>query len=67
MTQPMHLTINETADRLRLVKGTLANWRVQGKGPRFLKMGKRVLYPLLEIEAFEQRQLRFNTVKGICD
>lgn len=59
----MNLTILETADRLHLVKGTLANWRVQGKGPRYMKIGKKVLYPVVEVEAFEQRQLRSNTAE----
>ena len=57
----MHLTPKETADRLRTVKGTLANWRVQGKGPKFVKIGRKVLYPTAEVMAYEKRQLRENT------
>lgn len=57
----MNLTPKETAERLRLSHGTLSNWRVQGCGPKFIKMGKKVLYPLAEVEAFEKRQLRENT------
>ena len=60
----MHLTPKEAADRLRLTVGTLSNWRMQGAGPRFIKLGRKVLYPLAEIEAFEQRQLRSNTAQG---
>ena len=59
----MNLTPKETADRLRTSVGTLSNWRVRGEGPRFIKMGRKVLYPLVEIEAFEQRQLRANTAQ----
>ena len=57
----MNLTPKETAERLRTGVATLANWRVQGAGPRFIKLGRKVLYPLVEIEAYEQRQLREST------
>lgn len=59
----MHLTPQEVAVRLRLSTGTLSNWRVRGDGPRFVKMGRKVLYPLVEIEAFEARQLRVSTAQ----
>lgn len=57
----MNLTTQETAARLRVNVGTLANWRVRGEGPRFIKLGRKVLYPLAELEAFEQRMLRAST------
>ena len=60
-SQVLHLTARETAARWKLNVVTLANWRVQGKGPKFIKLGRRVLYPLGEIEAYEQSQLRQNT------
>lgn len=59
----VHLTPKELAKRLRANVNTLANWRWQGVGPRFIKVGRKVLYPLAEIEAFEQRQLRSNTTQ----
>jgi hypothetical protein len=34
-------------------KGTLANWRSQGKGPPFSKRGAKVVYPLDTLEAYE--------------
>lgn len=34
-------------------KGTLANWRSQGKGPPFSKRGAKVVYPLDRLEAWE--------------
>lgn len=37
---------------------TLDNWRSQNRGPRFVKIGGRVLYPLAEVEAYEARNLR---------
>lgn len=62
----MNLTPKEAAERLRLNINTLANWRVRGDGPRFIKMGRKVLYPLAEVEAFEQRQLRSNTAQQVA-
>lgn len=57
----MNLLPQEAADRLRISIGTLANWRVTGEGPRFIKFGRRVLYPVREIEAFEESCLRKST------
>lgn len=34
-------------------KGTLANWRSQGKGPPWSKRGAKVVYPLAKLEAWE--------------
>jgi hypothetical protein len=54
----LNLTPEELAERWRISKGTLANWRVSGEGPRYIKFGRRVLYPLSEVEAFERKSLR---------
>lgn len=59
----MNLLPKELAERWHVSIGTLANWRVTGEGPTFLKFGRRVLYPLKEIEAFEQMRLRKNTAQ----
>jgi hypothetical protein len=48
------LTSKELSDRWRLSDQTLANWRYAGKGPRFIRVGSRVLYPIEGINAFEQ-------------
>lgn len=61
----MNLTPKEAAERLRVAHGTLSNWRVRGDGPRFIKLGRKVLYPLVELEAYEKRQLhQATTVKA---
>lgn len=31
---------------------TLAAWRVSGEGPKFVKLGSRVMYPLDELHAW---------------
>jgi hypothetical protein len=45
-------TIQETASQLRLAEGTLANWRVKGKGPAFVRVGGKICYRDEDIEAF---------------
>lgn len=57
----MNLTPKEAAERLRSSPGTLANWRVQGGGPKYIKFGRKVLYPLAELEAFEKSHLMVAT------
>jgi hypothetical protein len=53
---------NELARRWRMSPRTLEQWRWQGRGPRFLKLGGRVVYPASEVEAFEAVNLHDNTV-----
>jgi hypothetical protein len=48
------LTSKEVADRWRLSDQTLANWRYAGKGPPFIRVGSRVLYPVEGIHSFEK-------------
>lgn len=59
--EKLNLTPQEVADRYRTTTQVLSNWRVQGKGPRFIKMGRKILYPIGEVVAFEQARLRSNT------
>lgn len=58
-----YLTSDETAIRLHLSPGTLSNWRVQGRGPRFVKFGAKVLYPEKEVLEYEKRAVRQNTAE----
>jgi hypothetical protein len=60
-----HLDQRHLADRWQISPRTLEQWRWQGRGPRFLKLGGRVVYPLTEIEAFEAAHLHFNTVAAV--
>lgn len=38
--------------------GTLANWRSQRRGPPFIKLGSKVLYPVDKLEEWERLQLK---------
>jgi|SRR5215467_3240730 hypothetical protein len=59
----MYLLPEDVAERWHLSPRTLANWRSSGDGPRYLKVGRSVLYSLKEIEAFEQAGLRDPTAR----
>jgi len=54
-----HLTPFELSARWKnkITPDTLANWRSQGKGPRYFKAGASVLYPIDEIEKYERKNL----------
>lgn len=38
--------------------GTLANWRCKEQGPAFQKFGRKVRYPVAELEKWEQANMR---------
>ena len=45
------LSQREAATLLHLSERTLERWRVAGDGPRFVRLGRSIRYPLTEIEA----------------
>jgi hypothetical protein len=47
-----YLTNSEAAEFLRLSPRTLEKQRVIGGGPRFRKFGRRVMYALIDLEAW---------------
>lgn len=54
------LTPSEVSERYRnkIKVKTLANWRSNGEGPKYVKIGGAVLYPVDELEHWEQRRMR---------
>jgi hypothetical protein len=42
----------EVARRTGLSRRTLQSWRLRGSGPPFAKTGRRVLYPVRELDEF---------------
>jgi hypothetical protein len=56
-----HLTQLDLARRWRKSPRTLERWRWLRQGPRYLKLGARVVYRLDDVEAFEAAQLRDST------
>ena len=59
-----HMNQVEVAKRWGFSPRTLENWRCRGEGPRFLKIGGKVVYRLEDVEAFEQNQLRAKTASA---
>ena len=53
-TDNQYLSPQELADSeiCRFSTGTLANWRSQGKGPRYYKVGRKVLYHVADVLDF---------------
>jgi hypothetical protein len=51
-----YLTPEEVAERYRgaVSVGTLRNWRMLRIGPPFIKIGKAVLYPASELDAWDE-------------
>jgi hypothetical protein len=51
----------DAAALLGLSPRSLRKWRWAGKGPRFRKLGRRVLYELRDLEAFIEAGVREST------
>ena len=59
MDRDRFLTSDEVSERYRgeVTVGTLRNWRAMRIGPSFVKIGKAVLYPIEELEAWDEKNL----------
>lgn len=59
MKECTFLTPEEVAERYRgsVSIGTLRNWRAMRVGPAFVKIGKAVLYPLSELDAWDEKNM----------
>ena len=60
MSEPL-LTTAEASEYLRLSARTLESWRLHGGGPRYVKLGARVLYRQGDLEAWVSDQARTST------
>ncbi len=60
--QGSFLTPSEVSARYggNITERTLANWRSQGSGPEYTKIGGKIMYPVFKLVEWEQR----NTVKS---
>ena len=56
------LTTQQLADRWGISPQTLENWRSQGKGPKYVKLGaggsSPVVYRLADVEKYERKNLQ---------
>lgn len=56
---PTFLNVREAAETLRLGVSTLNKLRVHGGGPRYVKLGRRVVYRRIDLTTWaEERLLR---------
>lgn len=49
-----HLTVDDLAERYGVPPKTVYDWNTKGTGPRFLKIGKHVRYPVADVLAWEK-------------
>lgn len=65
-TEITHLTPQDLSDRWqgRIKPGTLAQWRSLGRGPRYIKLGRNILYAVKAVEDWEAEQERANTAQN---
>ena len=56
-----HFNQRALAQRWNISEATLERWRSEGIGPMFLKLQGRVLYRLVDIEAYEASCLSAST------
>ncbi len=57
----VHLDQKQLAVRWRISEASLERWRSEGIGPKFLKLGGRVIYREVDIEAYEESCLVTST------
>jgi hypothetical protein len=68
MSDTKFLTAEEVSARYRgeVTVGTLRNWRAMRIGPAYVKIGKAVLYPVDELDAWDRENLvTCSTSKGL--
>ena len=60
------LSETELAHRWGISPKTLQRWRSEGRGPQYLKLSKRVTYPLETITNYERGALHISTSERIA-
>jgi excisionase family DNA binding protein len=50
--QPATLNVSEAAFYLGVSQSTLNTWRTRGNGPRFVRLGRKILYRLAALDDF---------------
>lgn len=62
----IHFNQRNLAKRWNVSEATLERWRCEGIGPIFLKLQGRVLYRLVDIEAYEESCLSTSTRSAVA-
>jgi predicted DNA-binding transcriptional regulator AlpA len=58
------LNENQAAELLGFSVRTLQSWRMNGGGPRYVKVGRSVRYPRRELVAFQQSKTVASTTEA---
>jgi len=61
------LSETELAHRWGVSPKTLQRWRTEGRGPKYLKLSKRVTYPLEAITEYERCALHVSTSERVVN
>lgn len=59
-----NLKTEEAAEILQVKPATLEQWRWNGKGPRFVKMGRAVRYRKADLDAFIEARVFGSTTEA---
>jgi len=59
-----NLKTKEAAAFLQLKPATLEQWRWNGKGPQFIKLGRSVRYRKVDLESFIEERIFGNTTEA---
>lgn len=65
LKERIFLTPEELAERWLMSIHTLDGWRSRGIGPRFVRFGKHVRYPLARVEEWELEQEKGSTAEVV--
>ena len=52
---------SDLIERWEVSLSALQQWRWTGAGPKYFKIGRKVLYRLVDVETFENNRLRHST------
>lgn len=56
-----HMNTKQVAERLGIHPQTLKNWRVTGKGPAYLHVGKAIRYREQDVDLWEKANRSVST------
>lgn len=60
------LSETEAAPLVGVEPKTLANWRTMGRGPKFIKAGKRVMYDPTDLQAWKDARRVSSTSEQVA-
>ncbi len=60
-----HLNQRDLARRWAMSPRTLERWRWTGEGPRYLRIGRRIVYRIEDVVVFEAERLHASTAQRI--